>query len=720
MRRFFVLSVIVFFLVGAGYASLPETKTYKNQSDLMNGRLKGISITSEGELLLGPEIKPIFDTARPFIWDAVSDKNGNVYLATGDGAKIFHVDPTGKGKLLAEWEGVEVYALSIDNNGVLYAGTSPDGKIYRFDRNNRPQLFADLRAKYTWDILFDQQNICYVATGDSGKIFQIDQQGKSSIFYESSETHIRCLAWDRNHQLLAGSFRNGYLFRFNQKKEPFVIYDADFQEIHHICVATNGTIYAAALGREPGVLPGLKIEKDKISSSKPPGGDEIIIISSSKPAEPPKTFASGIIKIQPDGVIKDIWNLDQDQVQSIFIDPENALLVGTSNNGRLFKITSNDEKTYLHKFDESQVGAFVPVKPGATWLATSNLGKIYSMPPKFVQAGEYESEVIDAKSNTQWGMINWDQNVTPGATIKLFSRSGNTQKPGSTWSPWSAPYQKNEGEYITSPKARFLQWKLEFAAKRTAESPTVKNLKISYLRQNLPPEVQSVSVQSVKSSAASRTMMFQEPSVQIMLEDDLDDRQARPLAQTGVGRPLQDGYLRARWSARDVNNDQLQFDLYFQREGETRWWLLKEKLTRSSYTWDSRMMPDGRYKLKVVASDERSNPLDEAKQAEKISDSFIIDNTPPSILDAKIKIIAPDSALISFRVVDQLSPIKQVEFSYDVQTWQWVQPIDLICDSIQEEFRFKIAFDPKKFQSIIIKATDEADNFGFGSITIKE
>ncbi|MCI0493664.1 hypothetical protein L0Z72_01545 [candidate division KSB1 bacterium] len=720
MRKFVVLFVIVFFFIGAVYASLPETKTYKNQNDLLNGRLQGISITSEGELLLAPELKPIFDSARPFIWDAVSDKNGNLYLATGDGAKIFQVDPSGKGQIIAEWQAAEVYSLSIDNNGVLYAGSSPDGKIYRFDRNNRPQVFVDLDVKYIWDILFDRQNVCYVATGDSGKIFQVDQQGKSSIFYESSETHIRSLAWDRDSQLLAGSFNNGYLYRFNRKKEAFVIYDAEFQEIHQICVAANGTIYAAVLGQEETALPSFKIEKEKTSSSKPSIDDEIIITSSSISAEKPKTFASGIIKIQPDGVIKNIWNMEQDQVQSIFIDPNNTLLVGASNNGRLFKILPNDEKTYLHKFDESQVVAFVPGKPDATWIATSNLGKIYAMESRFAQVGEYESEVVDAKTNTQWGMINWEQNLAPGTTIKLFSRSGNTQKPNSTWSPWSAPYEKNGGEYITSPKARFLQWKLVFTTNRSAGSPMMKNLKISYLQQNLPPEIFSINVSPVKSSGAFQQPAYQEPSVQIMIEDDLDSRQPRPSAQTGAGRPLQDGYLRARWSVKDPNNDQLLFDLYFQRQGENTWWLLKEDIARSIFTWDSHTMPDGIYQLKVIASDEKSNPLNAMRQAEKISDVFVVDNTAPAIENATIKIITPGSLLISFRVVDKMSLIKQVEFSYDIQSWFWVQPVDLVCDSKQEDFQFKIKFDTKKFRSIIVKATDEADNFGYGSITIKE
>ena len=35
-----------------------------------------------------------------------------------------------------------------------------------------------------------------------------------------------------------------------------------------------------------------------------------------------------------------------------------------------------------------------------------------------------------------------------------------------------------------------------------------------------------------------------------------------------------------------------------------------EKLTKDSYSWDTSDLPEGRYRIKVVASDELSNPPD--------------------------------------------------------------------------------------------------------------
>ncbi len=44
--------------------------------------------------------------------------------------------------------------------------------------------------------------------------------------------------------------------------------------------------------------------------------------------------------------------------------------------------------------------------------------------------------------------------------IEVFTRSGNTETPDETWSPWSAAYTAPSGSPITSPKARYLQWRV--------------------------------------------------------------------------------------------------------------------------------------------------------------------------------------------------------------------------------------------------------------------
>lgn len=718
MRRVLVL-IILFWVVSASLASLPQIKSYERQKDLISGVAKGVSIGWDGELWLAPVTKQIFSSERPFAWDFVADSRGNIFVATGDGAKIYHVSPDGNAKIISQWDTCEIYAMAVDNKGNVYAGTSPDGKIYRIHQHKEAELFVDLKVKYVWDMLFDKQNNCYVATGDSGAIYVIDARGKVSIFYKSNETHIRCLAWDNNNQLLAGSYQNGYLYRIDSSGEGFVVYDSEYQEIHKICCGRDGTIYIAGLGAEA----------SKATASKEPGkdihidamiDDADVVTISPKPVIIPSISKGGVIKIQPNGMIKNIWQQPTDQVQSIALLEDQTLLAGAGDKGRLYRIDSQDESSYLLNFEASQIIAMKPGIAGKVWIATSNLAKIFQLEPEFEKKGSYESEVFDAQTLTQWGSIQWEEQLPPGCSIKLATRSGNTEKQNSTWSRWS---ELNKGEVIKSPVARFLQWKMELSSNRGTDSPKVNNIKVSYLQQNLPPEILAITIHAIEKQKEFQPIPTAEPSaLQISIVEEEDDetgsqKQAPP---PGIKRQLPDGYRRVSWKVRDQNNDQLSYRLYFQQKNDQNWWLLKDDLTRTSHTWDSRMMPDGHYRIKILADDKKSNPINTAKLAEKISDWFVIDNTGATIEKIVAKKIANDSLQISFQVMDELSSIQQVQISYDLQKWLWVYPEDLVCDSKQESFQFNIGWKQGQFQSIIVKAQDNAGNINYSRISLKE
>ncbi|MDZ7264512.1 MAG: hypothetical protein ONB16_08005 [candidate division KSB1 bacterium] len=714
MQKYFLFVWLVV-ISEISLGSITETKNYTKQKDLINGRIEGIAISADGELSLSPRIDPFFDSGRPFIWDLVADKTGNLFIATGDRAKVYRIDATGKATLIGQWDDAEVYALAIDNNDRFYAAISPGGKVYRFEKNE-PHLFAELPVKYIWDMLFDRQNRCYIATGDSGTIYQVEPGGDISTYYQSSEIHIRCLAWDRQQLLLAGTHKNGYLLRFNSRREPFVLYDSDFEEIHQIVVANDGTIYASTLGAAETKPAGTREEKKSGSSL---ASIEIIDTPAST-SDGQKSSASGIIRITPDGVIKDIWKMETDQVQAIYLATDQTLLVGTGNNGRLYQVTALEEKNFLHKFEDSQVMVFAQDRSSNIWLATSNLGKIYAMKPSLVKKGSYESEVIDAKTQSYWGMLKWERETPAAGRIRFFARSGNTQQPNSTWTQWVALKDQSLQAAISSPAARFLQWKVELSSDQTNATPRLRQVSFSYQQQNLPPEISSITISAAESKTKAQATQFAEPSITILPDDDLESRLQKESPVTGMRQPQRDGYREVKWQAWDPNKDQLLYHLYFQPERGTQWLLLKSDLNRSSYSWNSHQMPDGSYRLKVIASDEKSNPINIARSVEKISDWFIIDNTAPRIEHAQITRAAGDSLQISFQVNDDLSPIKQVEFSYDMEKWYWVLPQDLVCDSRQESFQFKIKIPVHAVQFIAIKASDNAENAGYRYLWMKE
>jgi hypothetical protein len=71
--------------------------------------------------------------------------------------------------------------------------------------------------------------------------------------------------------------------------------------------------------------------------------------------------------------------------------------------------------------------------------------------------------------------------------MSLFTRSGNTEKPDDSWSDWSAALPRREGEQITSPAARFLQWRAVFTRPQSPPSTQLTAVTVAYLTANSRP-----------------------------------------------------------------------------------------------------------------------------------------------------------------------------------------------------------------------------------------
>ena len=70
-----------------------------------------------------------------------------------------------------------------------------------------------------------------------------------------------------------------------------------------------------------------------------------------------------------------------------------------------------------------------------------------------------------------------------------------------------------------------------------------------------------------------------------------------------------------RWAAHDDNGDDLIYSLYLRGDGETVWRPLKNNLNDKAYSFDTTLVPDGGYQIKVIASDAPSHtPADALKE----------------------------------------------------------------------------------------------------------
>jgi hypothetical protein len=93
-----------------------------------------------------------------------------------------------------------------------------------------------------------------------------------------------------------------------------------------------------------------------------------------------------------------------------------------------------------------------------------------------------------------------------------------------------------------------------------------------------------------------------------------------------------------RWKAADPNGDELVFRVYSQREGRPEWMpLTSEPTARKAFKWDTRQAANGCYRLKVVASDEPTNPASEALSSVRVTRPTLVDNRKPTFQDLRRK-----------------------------------------------------------------------------------
>jgi hypothetical protein len=397
------------------------------------------------------------------------------------------------------------------------------------------------------------------------------------------------------------------------------------------------------------------------------------------------------------------------------VDAGGRLVIATGSQGKVFRLDGEPpQATLLARAATRQVTAFHRDATGRLYYATANPGKLLRLSSQRAAQGTYESQVHDARTVASWGLISWRGSTPAGSRIELFTRSGNTPTQDETWSPWSAAHVTPAGSPITSPNARYLQWRAVLSGKN--ESPLLTSVTAAYLQRNLRPTIQSVTLHP-PGIVFQRPFSSGEPDLAGFENQTTPERRLAVEAaaqQNTSGAPAlgrrayQRGLQTVIWRADDENEDDLRFEAHYRREGETAWKVLRADLTEPLLVWDTTTVPDGTYFVKIVASDAASNPPNLALSGELVSPAFEIDNAPPRISTPAVR-SEGTWTIITFEIADDHSPIKSVEFSRDGLRWSGAFPVDGLADSRLERYEIRVegAAGPR---GISIRASDAMNN----------
>lgn len=729
-------------LAYAGSSAAWESNTYQ---DFLKGRFTGISLTRDGRLTLAPALETLAATGEAGVWSVVAAADGTLYFATGHRGRVYQLKPGGQPALLWTAPLPEVFALALDGRGRLYAAASPKGKIYRIE-NGKAEEFFNPGATYVWALAAGPDGAVYAGTGDQGRIWRIGADGAGQVWYETGQAHVTALALDAQGRLLAGTEPNGILYRIEGRNKAFVLYDSSLPEIRSIVPARDGSLYVAALG---GTLAQKQAQAAATAAAAQPAAGVVtttITVTAdadasaqtgielkpkpeqAKPASgatelpPPAPVVdlsadkSAIYRVWPDQTVETLWSSKEENVYDVAVRAS-ELLFSTDQHGRIYRLSQDLKAALLVETREGETTRLLETAGGLV-AATSNLGKLYKLDGG-AAAGTYESPVHDVGSAARWGRLEWRAELGSGK-LAFRTRSGNSARPDATWSDWSAPITDASQAAISSPNARYIQWRAELSAGNGA-APILDSVSVSYQARNGRPVVRSIQVtpQWVASQQKAATQASQAPAAYSITVTDSGEAGGGASAGTPTQTVARSGspQLYITWQADDPDGDKLLYNVYYRAEDEREWKLLKPDLAENTLLQEAEVFADARYLFRVVASDRAANSPATARESDLVSQPVLIDQTPPHVV-----LRAPRRTAAGIEIdvdaTDEASALRRAEYSLNGAPWRVLDPADGIADSRAERFTVSLP-GVQGEQSLVVRVFDSAGNPGLARLVLR-
>ena len=695
------------------------------------------------------------DDDAQYIWGLQQTPDGNLYVATGPHGKLFEIKPDGSKSVVMSSDESNLLSLLSDGKDTLYVGTDPNGLVYRVNRKTKDVfVLFDAPESEISCLAMDRKGNLYVGTAEAAEPTALKApalpatekagrpEGTGGVPLPSTPPELPKppakpdpnpgepepipkaagkvkLAW---HERLAHGLRYSTTLAdtpVNRQErsdlhqietERFALADSIGIPIELAGYREHGrdahaTIFLVDGSPLPNPQPGDKPKPGPATTPAQPNPNATPNVGpDAEPAAMPKAHGNAIYRIDPDGFVTEIFR--QPVLVMSLLEKDGVLLVGTGSDGLVYQVNPVTEETVvLAKVEPKQVLSMLASRDGRILLGLANVGGIEAMSSGFATEGTFTSPVLDATQISRFGKVHLHGSLPPATALTLSTRSGNVQDPSNAgWSKWSDDIPAVEYVQISSPTARFMQYRLTLTSKDAKATPLVDEVDVAYQLPNLPPTVKSVKVGSNSSltTPANATTLLSTTTATPLTPANSDANRIQTIS----------------WDADDANGDTLQYSLYFRTGAKAPWILLKDKLADTHFDWDTRTVADGRYEVKVVASDQPSNPPGKGKTGSRVSNAIVIDNTAPVLGDVKSSVKGSEVTIWA-KAVDRTSIVTGIDYSVDSNSdWQMVLPSNKMFDSPEESVEFNLHGLSAGTHQITLRATDAKGNQAFETLLV--
>ena len=654
------------------------------QDQLSGGSLDGVAVGSDGVVRAGFKLGDLRIDGANTVFAALPRADGSVLLGTSPGGKVYRV-AGGQSTLFADTKETGVTSLVEDARGNVYAATFPDGKIFKVSQGKAEPFVTLPDTTYVWALAFDKSKTnLYAAVGlPDGRVFRIGLTvsatlaGQPEVMFRCEAPHLVSLAVAPNGDVLAGTSGTGYLYRISGPGRASVVYDFPGSEVKAIATASDGTIWAIANEyTDPPPIP----NRSSAALRAPAGPVDL--------AKRPKPGKGQLWRFDPRGRPEKMMGHTDFHYTALALDDAGRPYVGTGAEGRVYTVDDAHAVTLVADTDERQVTALAFGKN--PFIVSSDGAVFHRILGKGGADALWTSKVFDMGGRSELGALSFRATDA----IELSTRTGNTDLPDGTWSAWSNGM--TQPGRITSPPGRFVQ----IRARLLRGGSELREVVVPFVNDNLRAVVTDVSARSKSALQGTR----------------------EGFAASGGDVPKHDSVVHVTWKVDNPDQDALRYRLFYEREGETTWReMLRpgENWTRTDYDWETATLPEGKYRVRVLASDEAVNPPGQGLTHALETSDVLVDNTPPVF-----QTIAIAGRRIRARVVDGVGPVTRVDVSYDGRgsqdEWRPLAPSDGIFDSADETFDADLAsIVPAGSHIVAVRAFDASGNYVVREISVR-
>lgn len=696
-----------------GLARTPGVWKMGSAKDFQGGKLDGVLVSSRGELALAPQASSLLSSPDRFFWAQTTDPAGSVYVGSWLDGNVLKIGPDGKPVTFFDGPGeIAISALTSDSSGAIYAAAEPSGTIYRIEPGGAAAKLCTLPNERVW-VLRKIGDDLYAGTGSEGRFYRVGPDGKATVVFTAPDRHVYAVIDDGAGGLYCGTYPHGKIFHVKDGKAS-PVYELPSQTVSALARDAKGNLY---IGTSP---------------------------------------QASVVKVTPAGDATVLFQSREHHVFSLLVDESGNVLAGVGRPARIYRIAPDRTVSTLWEPQAAYVLSLSRDGTGNLFATTAGPTQIVRLPAQPAPVGTYTSPVLNAGNLARWGVARWSG--TPDA-VEIQTRSGSTAYPDATWSEWSAASKKAAGEPIRSPGGQYLQYRVTLRGVPGSPAPSLRNLELFYRAKNRMPEVSVKAPTAGDVLSGSRNIRWEgkDPDGDRLTYDiyyaregtsnwvKIGTRSGRP-AEADPGPAEVQISATGRSTLRTVaapqaNRSRLAVHPSLPKRVPVSRQPVQAPAKRTSpppragdlmipssaavdpatdpddeefgeaatsINWDTRKVPDGRYRLRITASDVASSP-DEPLTSEVVSDAVLVDNTPPRLLlkDVKRTGAAPPAEI---PVQDTGNYVASAEYRVDGSDWLAAACADGIFDSAEERICLDPARLPLGAHVLEIRVRDAAGN----------